>query len=71
MSEPKLTKQGVRDLNTYPCNGKRRPEWKLVPCPECGGYGTVRDWIFQEDVTCYRCNGGGQIAEPWERRQKR
>jgi len=51
MPESKLTSQGIRDLNTYPRNGKRRPGWKLVLCPECGGHGTVRDWVFMEDFT--------------------
>lgn len=67
----KVTRQGIRDLNTYPRNGKRKPEWKLVLCPECDGRGIVFEPIFMEDLTCGRCNGDGQIAVPWERRRKR
>lgn len=58
----KLTKQGVRDLNVYPRNGKRKVIDIYKPCPTCRGRGgrTIDHGIGEEWIACPHCLGSGQ-----------
>jgi DnaJ-class molecular chaperone len=40
------------------------PPPRMVPCPDCGGDGIADDGPTQEEYTCRRCEGEGEVYDP-------
>lgn len=59
--EMKLTRQGVRDLDSLD-NKKYRPRRQLMDCPKCDGAGTTMEFGgFGHEELCHECKGAKKI----------
>lgn len=35
----------------------------MIPCPKCGGTGTVSRFLDYKGGVCFDCNGAGEVAD--------